>query len=147
MNYNTINMEAIRMKQNGISDRQIKEFMKDSQKYASGDGCLINLSTIVKEPPKDIEDAEDKHFSKQRLKLLRAEKKITRKRFVGKLIKQFVNFQKFWMKEWKDCMWGQFNVFGKIIFLPMTLIGLVFLPIVMTILVPMMKLLTKKPNN
>lgn len=81
-----INMEAIRMKQNGVSNREIKVFMKDSQKYALGEGCLINITSLL---PKSTEEIEDKHLNKQRLKLLKAEKKMIRRRFVGKLINRF----------------------------------------------------------
>lgn len=54
--------------------------------------------------------------------------------FTKEKFKQFINFEKEWIGEWIGCMWSQFNIVGKTIFLPLTLFGILFVPLMAPIL-------------
>jgi len=58
------------------------------------------------------------------------------------ILKRFINFEADCLQEWTECHWRQFNIAGKVLFVPYFLFGLVFLPIFMPLLYLVMNLLT-----
>jgi len=61
------------------------------------------------------------------------------------MIRRFIEFEKKWLLDFIDCFWGQMNIVGKTVFSPFTLLGLIFVPILVPILYVVMEILTWKP--
>ncbi len=64
---------------------------------------------------------------------------------INKYLMRFIQFEKNEINNFFKCFWTEMNIVGKILFLPVTIMGIIIIPVVLPIIWGLLVLLTYKP--